>query len=260
MRSPYQNGIFQRTIKGENMDILSVILCLLVEAYAEADSQPSKHQAHKFEAQIVKTVELNYLLYLPKEYGKDAEKKWPLILFLHGAGERGDDLNRVKVHGIPKIIEQKDDFPFIAVSPQCPQTSWWTGEVDTLKALLDEIVGKYAVDQDKIYLTGLSMGGYGSWALGIAYPDKFAAIVPICGGGDPKRVTVLKDVPIWVFHGAKDSVVQLAESEKMVNALKEAGGDVKFTVYPDADHDSWTATYDNPELYEWLLKQTRHKK
>jgi predicted peptidase len=241
--------------------VLSMVflLCPLLIAYAEeGEKVPSKQKSMSFETQVVKTVKLNYLLYLPKDYGKDKEQKFPLIMFLHGAGERGDDLEKVKIHGIPKIVEQKDDFPFIAVSPQCPEDSWW--DTDALKALLDEIVAKYEVDPDRVYLTGLSMGGYGSWALGIAYPNKFAAIVPICGGGDEKKVAVLKDVPIWVFHGAKDSVVPLAQSEKMVNALKEAGGNVQFTIYPEADHDSWTATYDNPELYEWLLKQKRENK
>lgn len=218
-----------------------------------------RQQACKFEAQIVKTVRLNYLLFLPKGYGSDPKQKWPLILFLHGMGERGDDLELVKKHGIPKIVEQKEDFPFIAVSPQCPAYSFWTAELESLNALLDEIVAKYAVDTDRIYLTGLSMGGYGTWALAMAYPERFAAIAPICGGGDPKNISVLKDVPAWVFHGAKDTLVPPEESEKMVNALKGAGGDVLFTLYPDADHDSWTVTYDNPELYEWFLKHSRRK-
>jgi predicted peptidase len=237
---------------------------LAVPCAAEsADSPAKKQQEMKFEKQILKTVKLNYLLYLPKGYNPKPKEKYPLILFLHGAGERGDDLNRVKVHGIPKIVEQKDDFPFIAVSPQCPADSWWTGELEALNALLDDIIGKYAVDENRIYLTGLSMGGYGTWSLAIAYPKRFAAIVPICGGGgtsDIVRISAIKDVPAWVFHGAKDSVVKLEQSERMVNALKQAGGNVKFTVYPDADHDSWTATYDNPELYEWLSKQSKIKK
>ncbi|MDQ1316890.1 MAG: hypothetical protein QG588_539, partial [Candidatus Poribacteria bacterium] len=167
-----------------------------------------------------------------------------------------------KVHGIPKIVEQKDDFPFIAVSPQCSANSWWTSEQEliALNALLNKIVVKYAVDRNRIYLTGLSMGGYGTWALAMKYPKRFAAIVPICGGGDPKNISAIKNIPTWVFHGAKDSVVKLEESEKMVNALKECGGNVQFTVYPEADHDSWTATYDNPELYKWLLQQSKTKK
>ena len=256
-------------MKGEKMNILSSVisvtlpLCLIFGAYASDEATPpvSKQHAKKFETQITMTVQLNYLLYLPKEYGSEKDKKYPLILFLHGAGERGDDLNKVKVHGIPKIIEREDDFPFIAVSPQCPANSWWTfeSELIALNALLDDIVSKFSVDEDRIYLTGISMGGFGTWALAMKYPERFAAIVPICGGGDPKNISAIKDIPAWVFHGAKDNTVKLEESEKMVNALKECGGNVQFTVYPDADHDSWTVTYDNPELYKWLLEQSRNR-
>ncbi|MFQ6040725.1 MAG: prolyl oligopeptidase family serine peptidase [Candidatus Poribacteria bacterium] len=215
-------------------------------------------RAHIFKTQIMKTVRLNYLLFLPKGYGQKPQQRWPLILFLHGAGERGDDIELVKKHGIPKIVEKQDDFPFIALSPQCPKSSWWTVELEALNALLDEIVATYAVDTDRIYLTGLSMGGYGAWHLATAYPERFAAIAPICGGGDPEKACVLKDVPVWVFHGARDETVSPEESEKMVNALKDCGGDVQFTLYPNAGHDSWTETYDNPELYKWFLKHTRH--
>jgi predicted peptidase len=198
---------------------------------------------------------LGYLLFLPEDYGK-TDKAWPLILFLHGAGESGNDLAKVKAHGPPKIVETKKDFPFIVVSPQSPKRGW---QPDALLALLDEVVSKYKVDQDRVYLTGLSMGGFGTWALAAAHPDRFAAIVPICGGGDPKTAERLKGLPMWVFHGAKDNVVPLARSEAMVNAVKAAGGNPKFTVYPEAGHDSWTKTYDNPELYQWLLEQKRTK-
>jgi predicted peptidase len=214
-------------------------------------------KACTFEAQITKTVRLNYLLFLPQGYGADPEKKWPLILFLHGMGERGDDLELVKIHGIPKIVEQGQDLKFIALSPQCPDSSFWTAETDALDALLDEVVRQYAADTARIYLTGLSMGGYGTWHLAVAYPDRFAAIAPICGGGPVQKACRLEDVPVWAFHGAKDPVVSVEESTKMVNALKECGADVKFTVYPDAEHDAWTETYDNPELYEWFLKHTK---
>jgi len=224
---------------------------------AEAVNTSTGQRAHTFETQITKTVRLNYLLFLPKGYGEKPQQKWPLILFLHGAGERGDDIELVKKHGIPKIVEKQDDFPFIALSPQCPKSSWWTVELEALNALLDEIVATYAVDTDRIYLTGLSMGGYGAWHLATAYPERFAALAPICGGGDPEKACVLKNVPVRVFHGAKDETVSPEESEKMVNALKVCGGDVQFTLYPDAGHDSWTKTYDNPELYKWFLKHTR---
>lgn len=245
------------------MNFLCVICLLIFSLYfvncvfaSDSDIQTGQH-GHTFEAEIVKKVSLDYLLFLPKDYGVETQKEWPLILFLHGAGERGDDLELVKVHGIPKIVEQKEDFPFIAVSPQCPEFSWWTHEVEALNALLDKIVETYAVDEDRIYLTGLSMGGFGSWELAMKYPDRFAAIAPICGGGEPEKVCVLKEVPVWVFHGAKDETVPLKRSKEMVEALKACDGNVKFTVYPDAGHDSWTETYDNPELYKWFLKHTR---
>jgi predicted peptidase len=220
--------------------------------------QTGQH-GYTFEVRIVRTVHLRYLLFLPEDYGADPNRRWPLILFLHGAGERGDDLELVKRHGIPKIVERQKDFPFITVSPQCPKGSWWTAEIEALSALLDKIEESYAVDVDRIYLTGLSMGGYGTWHLAMAHPDRFAAIAPICGGGDPEKACVLKDVPVWVFHGAKDPVVPLEESESMVQALKACGGKVRFTIYPDAEHDSWTQTYDNPELYKWFLRHTRRR-
>jgi predicted peptidase len=199
-------------------------------------------------------VTLRYLLYLPDEYGK-TNRKWPLILFLHGMGERGEDLELVKKHGPPRLVEEGGEFPFIIVSPQCPGDRLW--EVEPLIAVLEEVVSKYAVDEGRIYLTGLSMGGFGTWALAAEYPHRFAAIAPICGGGDPKKARRLRDVPVWVFHGAKDDVVPVGESEKMVKALEECGGNVKFTVYPEAGHDSWTETYNNPKLYEWFLSQRR---
>ena len=127
-------------------------------------------------------------------------------------------------------------------------------------ALLDEIIEKYKVDQDRIYLTGLSMGGFGTWALAAHAPNRFAAIVPICGGGDPSRTKRIARIPAWVFHGGKDPTVPLEMSQKMVEALKKNGGDPKFTIFPDAGHDSWTQAYDTPELYEWLLQQKRMPK
>lgn len=221
-------------------------------------------QAYTLETRIVKSVHLNYLLFLPRDYGENPQKRWPWILFLHGAGERGDDLELVKLHGIPKVVEQQEDFPFIAVSPQCPVDSWWSSHIEELDALLNEVAASYAVDADRLYLTGLSMGGYGTWHLAATYPQRFAALTPICGGGPwfvgfPEKVSVLKDVPIWVFHGAQDDVVPLEESERMVDALRACGSSVRFTVYPDAAHDSWTETYDNPELYEWFLQHTRRE-
>jgi len=202
------------------------------------------------------TVKLNYLLYLPKDY--EQKPGWPVLLYLHGAGERGDDLEKVKKHGPPKLIAAGKEFPFIVVSPQCPTGRWW--EPLELAALLDEIGERYKIDQDRIWVSGLSMGGFGTWALAAYQPNRFAAIVPICGGGEAFKTRMLAHLPVWVFHGAKDSTVPVERSQQMVDALKKLGSNVKFTIYPDAAHDSWTATYDNPELYEWLLQQRRKAK
>jgi len=198
-------------------------------------------------------VSLDYLLYLPRDY--EQKGSWPLVLFLHGAGERGCDLELVKRHGPPMLIEKGKEFPFIVVSPQCPKDRWW--HPIELTALLDDVVSKYKVDKDRIYVTGLSMGGFGTWMLAAYTPDRFAAIVPICGGGEVAWTKRMAHLPVWVFHGAKDEGVPLSRSRDMVDALKKNRGDVKFTVYPEAGHDSWTATYNNPEVYEWLLKQKR---
>ena len=209
-----------------------------------------------YEKEVTKKLSCKYLLFLPESYGQ-VKKRWPLMLFLHGAGERGDDLNKVKVHGPPKIVEKRKDFPFIVVSPQCPEDDWWTRKTEVLINLLDDIVTRYDVDTERVYLTGLSMGGYGSWALASEYPDRFAAVVPICGGGNRIMSIFLKDMPIWAFHGAKDSAVPVEESKEIVEAINARGGNAKLTIYPDANHDSWTETYNNKELYDWLLEHRR---
>jgi predicted peptidase len=219
-------------------------------------------QACAIEAEIQKAVRLRYLLHLPEGYAAHPRKKWPLILFLHGMGERGNDLNLVRKHGIPKIVEERAEFPFICVSPQCPESSHWTMETDALSALLDDLLAHYHVDRHRVYLTGLSMGGAGTWRLAWAYPERFAAIAPICGGLwrgiSPERAAGrLKEVPAWVFQGGKDPVVPLEEVERIVKALETQGAEVRFTVYPEAGHDSWTETYNNPGLYKWLLSHRK---
>ncbi len=219
-----------------------------------APGQQGSQQAQHFEREITVTVKLNYLLYLPPAYRLEP-KEWPLLVFLHGSGERGSDLNLVKKHGPPKLIEEGKQFPFIVVSPQAPRRGW---DPDTLNALVDDLLVKYHVDKNRVYLTGLSMGGSGTWSLAAAHPEKFAAIVPICGAGDPEEAAKLKELPTWIFHGAKDSDVSVRRFDEMVKALKDAGAkSLGYTLYPDTEHDSWTKTYENPELYEWLLKHSR---
>jgi len=216
-------------------------------------------QKKSFQTLIQKKISLHYLVYTPQNY-QGSEKKVPLVLFLHGIGERGTNLEIVKLFGIPKEIEDGVEFPFLVVSPQCPEDTIWANELDALHALLEHIIEQYRVDTSRIYLTGLSMGGNGVWHLAASYPSMFAAVVPICGWantliGFPERIKVLKDVPVWAFHGEKDEIVPLKGSQELVDALKANQGNVKFTTYPDTDHDSWTQTYQNPDLYEWLLQQ-----
>lgn len=201
--------------------------------------------------------ELPHLFFLPQGYEEDTRRRWPLILFLHGAGERGSDLNKVRKHGIPKVTDENPDFPFIVVSPQCPAGTYWPYLVDLLNDLLDYALQTYRADPQRVYLTGMSMGGYGTFYLAMAYPDKFAALAPVCGGGDPGKVSRIIHLPIWVFHGAQDNIVPIEESEIMVSALRKAGNKVQFTTYPNVGHDSWTETYNNPELYEWFLRHTK---
>jgi predicted peptidase len=198
-----------------------------------------------------------YLLYLPRGYGEDAARRWPLVLFLHGAGERGTNLDDVKRHGLARVLEEGLDLPAIAVSPQCLPDARWSSR--TLSALLDEIERTHAVDLDRVYLTGLSMGGFGVWALAIAEPHRFAALVPVCGGGDPAAVCRIQHLPVWTFHGEQDEVVPVARTREMVDALAACGGNVRLTIYPDLAHDSWTDTYANPKLYTWLLSHTSRR-
>jgi len=208
----------------------------------------------RFRATVTRTLRCRYLLYLPPEYGKGRER-WPLVLFLHGAGERGDDLALVKRHGPPMLVDQGREFPFILVSPQCAEDEWWS--VETLAALLDRIQGEYRVDKSRVYVTGLSMGGFGTWQLAMEYPNRFAAIAPVCGGGNNYRPSRLKDLPIWAFHGARDPIIPAIRSREMVRAIRKVGGTVKLTVYPNVGHNSWVKAYNNPALYKWLLKQKR---
>lgn len=202
----------------------------------------------------------DYLLYLPENYGKTAAAKWPLLVFLHGQEERGRNLDSVKKHGLPKMVEEGKTFPFVMVSPQCPLRTFWHRKVEALQVFLNDVSQRYPIDASRIYLTGISMGGFGVWHWAAAYPRQFAALVPICGGteaedGFPARVKVLKDVPIWAFHGAKDRAVPVQLAQILLDLLKAQHGKARLTVYPDGGHDVWTHTYQQPELYDWLLAQ-----
>jgi predicted esterase len=197
-----------------------------------------------------------YKVYLPEGYDSDESKRWPLLLFLHGLGERGDDLKNVETYGPPKLITDGEKLPFVVVAPIVPRDEWgWV--TPRLIELLDEVESQYRIDTDREYVTGLSMGGFGTWNLAAQHAKRFAAIAPICGGAYPGTAARLGDLPVWTFHGDADAVVSIRMTEWVVDALKKAGKPVKFTVYPGVGHDSWTETYNNPELFEWFLQ---HKK
>ncbi len=210
-------------------------------------------------AKIEKEINIDYLINIPEDY-KKTDKEFPLLIFLHGAGERGSDLEMVKSWGPPKIAENDKKFPYILISPQCPKGDWWSSftQIENLHALITSIIENYRIDKNRVYLTGLSMGGYGTWALSCEYPELFAAIAPICGGGQPRMTRKIKNIPTWVFHGGKDQVVPISESIEMVDALKKYGGNVEFTIFPEATHNSWSQAYNETELLKWFLYQKRN--
>ena len=251
---------------------MKVFFLLIVLGYGVAfvnAGQNAREMTKEVEGQ-----KLGYWLHVPE--GEAPVDGWPVLLFLHGAGERGDNLDRVKVHGPPKLIQKVDELKnAVVISPQCPKESWWIAK--TLMQLLREVMDGLGgnVDSNRVYVTGLSMGGYGSWDLISKYPDFFAAAAPICGGGDIGRLNLdlgdkikrsfriedlkkAENIPVWVFHGEKDGVVPQKESEILVAVLKAAGSKrVKFTSYPGVNHDSWTRTYANPEFYKWIFSQSK---
>ena len=210
--------------------------------------------------------EYKYVLFVPHNYSKD--KPTPTILFLHGAGEtkqkegaktKGTPKMPVEVGIGPAIKKREKTFPFLTIIPQAPRFGWGAG-TDGAKmalAILEVVEKEYNVDAKRVYLTGLSMGGMGTWSLAMAMPDKWAAIVRICGRGDTKSADKIKDLPCWAFHGDADNAVPVAGSRDMIAAIKKAGGEPKYTEYPGVGHNSWDKAYDTDELYEWMLKQSK---
>jgi predicted peptidase len=207
-----------------------------------------------FEIQSPVSAKIGYLLFLPQGY-EESKQPWPLMLFLHGAQESGTNLASLKRNGPPKYVETHPAFPFILVSPQYHSGNDW--DKSTLMALLDDVIGKYRADTRRIYLTGLSMGGSATWSLAAAHPGTFAAVVPVSGVGDPADARKLAALPIWVFHGAKDPIISVEWSRKMVAAIRAEGGNIQYTEFPDAHHNIWAKTYNNSRLYKWLLSQKR---
>ncbi len=211
---------------------------------------------------IVKAVRLPYLFWEPA--GSAPAEGWPLILFLHGSGERGDDLSLLTRCGLPWRLEHDLELPAYVAAPQCSLASDWELEVDALLALLDDLLARLPIDRRRDYLTGLSMGGRGAWLLASRYPERFAAAVPICGRRPgalrlDERAHLLRDLPIWAFHGARDTVVPVAETRHAVAALQRNGIAARCTIYPLLGHDSWTRAYAEPELFPWMFQQVQQR-
>ncbi|WP_341834683.1 alpha/beta hydrolase-fold protein [Chitinophaga pollutisoli] len=198
----------------------------------------------------------DFLVQLPATYNDDPNKKWPVIFFLHGMGERGDDINIIKRASLAAIAAKDANFPYILISPQCKTPSWWN--IPSLEVLHAQVMSDYKVDPSRIYLTGLSMGGFGAWTWAQTKPERFAAVVPICGEGTPASACVLKDKPLWVFHNADDPTVPVKGSQDMVKALRDCGSTlVKYTENESGGHDAWTKAYSDPALFTWLNQQSK---
>jgi predicted peptidase len=199
--------------------------------------------------------EVQYFIYLPQDYS--SSRRWPLLLFLHGSGERGDDLEAVLRPSPPALLARGKNLPMIVVSPQCRVNASWDSR--QLLALLDHLEKDFSVDRDRVYVAGYSMGGFGTWELAGAAPERFAAIVPVAGGGDVAHAGKLARLPVWAFHGAKDQTVPLAASKEMVEAIQTAGGNARLTIYEDRSHDTCDVTFSRDDLYDWLLRQRRRE-
>ncbi len=203
-------------------------------------------KSYKFEKATKLT--LNYMVYLPENYTTNS--KWPLILSLHGSGERGNNVDDVKKWGIHRILREDNNFPFIVVCPQCPSGEIWEMQFNMLKELLNEIEDNYSIDKEREYLTGYSLGAYGTWNFAILNPERFAAIIPVSGGAiSPKRAMNLKQLPIWAAHGDNDTVVEFEESKRIVDCLRIYNPNIIFKVYKGAGHEVCTLSYEEPELY-----------
>lgn len=205
----------------------------------------------------------DYLLYLPKDYAKGT-KKYPLAIYLHGGSQKGNDLNKLKIYGLPYLVEKGQDFDFIIASPQCPDNKYWSTE-NWFESLYAELSSKYRIDTDRIYLTGISMGGYGTFITALDFPDKFAAIVPFCGGvndSDLARICNLSKIPVWTFHGTADDKIPFSETERIEKSLEscETNKNFKFTRLENEGHEIQYLYETKPEIYKWMLKQKKSNK
>lgn len=233
-------------------------LLLTVPEPSEQDSRPDERVATGFlmRSVTIGNEQFHYALWVPPGY--TSQKPWPLILFLHGSGERGSDGLLQTDVGLGAIIRRNGlRPPALIVFPQCRRDKDWGGEMAKMALrCVEETARDYAVDADRLYLTGLSLGGAGAWGIGAALPDRFAALVPVCGFGNPADAPKLATIPTWVFHGGADDRVPVQRSRDMVDAIRKAGGDIRFTELPGVGHNSWDDAYKNADLWKWLFAQS----
>jgi predicted peptidase len=243
--------------KRNDLNIRNTLLVLILLS-TSCDAQPATQpalQSGAFEKTITKTLKMEYVAWFPKDFG-NPKQRLPLLICLHGSGECGYDLTKLRNAGVNAALAEFPDLPFIAITPQLSsELDGWSSE--SLDALLDNLLEKYPIDADRVYLTGYSWGAYGVWDWACHSPQRFAAIAPISGEPNTDLVDRLVHVPVWAFHGAKDKEVWPHEDQKMVELLTRRGGDAKLTMYQDVGHNAWTRTYRDPELYAWLLKHRR---
>jgi len=252
------------------MSRIVIHICVLVAFFvflngrsSASDQKPGTQIAAKLEGTIetdgAKTdFEVRYLQFLPESYKADG-KPLPVILFLHGAGERGDNIDLVKKWGPPRIVEKKKEFPFIVISPQCPKNRGW--EATKLLPLVEHTLKTLNTDPDRVYVTGLSMGGYGTWEIIAASPHRFAAGMPLCGRGDVAKAKDLVGTPIHAVIGGKDRKTTNDSVREIVKAVKAAGGKhIDYTLHEDLGHNVWSRTYSSPETWQWFLSHKRGAK
>ena|SRR5919199_1928731 len=197
----------------------------------------------------------DYLLFLPKDYAKQTAT-YPLVIYLHGGSQKGNDLNKLKLYGLPHLVDQGTDYPFIIASPQCPDNKYWSTE-NWFENLYRDLRAKYRVDTNRVYVTGISMGGFGAWQVAMDYPNTFAAVIPLCGGcNDSTQICRISHVPVWTFHGTADDQIPISETERLINRLEKCNGKAKFTRLNGEGH-SIQYLYGNKVIFDWMLQQKR---
>lgn len=218
----------------------------IVEKRVHAMKIPREHFTH-----------FNYLVQLPPGYHDETNRLWPMVFYLHGLGEGGDDIEKVLRFGPPKLIGNGKDLPCIVVSPQIPDGYFTFRESNAMVELLDHVMARYRIDKRRVHVTGNSMGAYGAVLLAAREPQRFASLVTMCGGVDYVDSLRLRDVPLWAFHGGKDPIIPVEESRRMVELVNKIGGQARLTIYPDLGHNCWDRAYDDPALWEWILAQRK---